>query len=248
MILFILALDAEGIAKLASAFQLFIFVLVNLAVVVMRESGLPSYDPGYRSPLYPWMQIFGIVTSVLLIVYMGWLAILFTAGITALIAPPLANPLDPTAGHKTLNYWPRLRTLRQAATAGAGEAIWLNLTNHLAGGAVSNIFLVKAGRLLTPYARGEETQGALPAPVLPGITRAAIIELAAQHGLEVERRMLSVEDLLDADEVFLTNSGWGVLPVSKVEKKQIGGGAAGEITTKLRAGLLELIDRETGEE
>ena len=84
MIFFILSLDAEGIAKLASTFQLFIFILVNLAVIVMRESRIPSYDPGYRSPLYPWMQIFGMITCLLLIIYMGWLAMLFTVGIVAI--------------------------------------------------------------------------------------------------------------------------------------------------------------------
>lgn len=78
MIVFIVVLDAEGIAKLASAFQLFIFMLVNLAVIVMRESRITSYDPGYKSPLYPWMQLFGILTSFVLIIYMGWMAILFT--------------------------------------------------------------------------------------------------------------------------------------------------------------------------
>lgn len=81
MIFFILVLDAEGIAKLASAFQLFIFMLMNFAVIVMRESHIPSYDPGYRSPLYPWMQIFGIIVCLLLILYMGWMAILFTLGV-----------------------------------------------------------------------------------------------------------------------------------------------------------------------
>ena len=81
MIFFILVLDAKGIAKLASAFQLFIFVLVNLAVIVMRESKIKAYDPGYKSPLYPWMQIAGIILSMILIISMGWLAILFTIGI-----------------------------------------------------------------------------------------------------------------------------------------------------------------------
>jgi len=81
MIFFILAFDAEKIAKLASAFQLFIFILVNFAVVVMRESRIDSYDPGFRSPLYPWMQIFGMITSFALILYMGALAIAFTIGI-----------------------------------------------------------------------------------------------------------------------------------------------------------------------
>ncbi|MBO6574387.1 MAG: amino acid permease [Rhodothermales bacterium] len=81
MVFFILVLDEEGIAKLASAFQLFIFALLCLAVIVMRESRIPSYDPGYRSPLYPWMQLAGILFSFLLILYMGWLAILFTMGV-----------------------------------------------------------------------------------------------------------------------------------------------------------------------
>ena len=82
MIVFILFLDAEGIAKLASAFQLLIFIFLNVAVIVMRESRISSYDPGYRSPLYPWMQIFGMLTSGALIAYMGWLAIVFTLSMT----------------------------------------------------------------------------------------------------------------------------------------------------------------------
>lgn len=83
MIVFIVVLTEEGIAKLASAFQLFIFMLINMAVVVMRESRIESYDPGYRSPWYPWMQIAGAVASFLLILSMGWLAILFTVGMVA---------------------------------------------------------------------------------------------------------------------------------------------------------------------
>ncbi|MEX0776375.1 MAG: aminotransferase class IV [Phycisphaeraceae bacterium] len=172
----------------------------------------------------------------------------FEQGITVLIAPAGANPFDALAGHKTLSYWARLRTLRQAAAAGAGEAIWLNVTNHLASGAVSNVFLVRDGTLLTPIARGQEAAGALPAPVLPGVTRAAIIELAAALGLPVEKRMLSIDDLLDADEVFLTNSSWNVLPVTRVEKKAIGDGAVGPVTRRLREALLELIKRETSGE
>lgn len=169
----------------------------------------------------------------------------FTQGITALIAPPLANPFDPLAGHKTLSYWSRLRTLRQAAALGAGEAIILNITNHLAGGAVSNVFLVKDGELLTPIARDEEVEGALPAPVLPGITRGVVIECAQAMGMTVHKQMLTVEQLLEADEVFLTNSSWHVLPVSKVEKKVIGSGGAGEVTQSLRDAVLAKIEEET---
>ncbi|MEX2401476.1 MAG: amino acid permease [Rhodothermales bacterium] len=83
MIVCILALDVAGIAKLASAFQLVIFMLVNVAVIVMRESRIASYVPGYTSPFYPWMQLAGVITPFFLIALMGWMAILFTVGVTA---------------------------------------------------------------------------------------------------------------------------------------------------------------------
>ena len=84
MILIIFGLSEEGVAKLASAFQLLIFALSCLAVIIMRESQIPSYVPGFRSPLYPWTQLAGIIISVVLIVEMGGLAIRFTGGIIAL--------------------------------------------------------------------------------------------------------------------------------------------------------------------
>lgn len=81
MIVFILILDIEGIAKLGSAFNLMLFGFLNLAVIVMRESKIESYDPGFYSPFYPWMQIIGIVVSFWLIIQIGLLSILFTAGV-----------------------------------------------------------------------------------------------------------------------------------------------------------------------
>ncbi len=78
MLVIIFALSEEGVAKLASAFQLLIFALLNFAVIVMRESEIPSYAPGYRSPLYPWMQVAGIAIPFFLISEMGTLAIVFT--------------------------------------------------------------------------------------------------------------------------------------------------------------------------
>jgi branched-subunit amino acid aminotransferase/4-amino-4-deoxychorismate lyase len=170
----------------------------------------------------------------------------FEQGVTVLVAPAAANPFDPLAGHKTLAYWWRLRLLRQAAAAQAAEAVVLNMSNHLAGGTISNLFLVKDDALHTPIAHGEEVDGALAAPVLPGITRAAIAELAAAESVAVHRRMLAIDDLLAADEVFLTNSSWQVLPVTAVEKARVGDGRVGPLTRRLRAALLELIRVETG--
>ena len=81
IIVFLLLLpDPMSIAKLASAFQLLMFGLLCLAVIVMRESGLESYDPSFRSPLYPWIQLAGIVAPICVILMMGLLPILFSAG------------------------------------------------------------------------------------------------------------------------------------------------------------------------
>lgn len=170
-------------------------------------------------------------------------AAMFENGVMATIADARANPLDPTAGHKTLNYWWRLRELQTAAAKGAGESIVLAVSNHLCGGCVSNIFVVRGGVLLTPIARGEEMEvggkGSLPSPVLPGITRARVIAEARRMGLSLERRMMGVGDVLDADEVFLTNSSWGVLPVVAVEAEPVASGRVGEVARGLRARLLE---------
>lgn len=81
IIVILLFLDPTGIAKLASAFQLLMFGLACFAVIIMRESHIRSYDPGYRSPFYPWMQIFGIIAPIFLIIQMGLLPALFTGGL-----------------------------------------------------------------------------------------------------------------------------------------------------------------------
>lgn len=81
IIVILILFDPTKIAKLASAFQLFLFASICLAVIVMRESHLDSYDPGFRSPCYPWLQIFGVFSPFLLIVQMGWLPLLFTIGL-----------------------------------------------------------------------------------------------------------------------------------------------------------------------
>ena len=81
IIISILIFNPTRIAKLASAFQLLMFTLTSLAVIVMRESKIKSYDPGYKSPLYPWMQIIGIIAPLILIFVMGWVPILFSLGL-----------------------------------------------------------------------------------------------------------------------------------------------------------------------
>lgn len=183
---------------------------------------------------------------------------MFERGTLATLADFRANPFDPTQGHKTLNYWQRLRELQAAAAQRAGEALVFTITNHLAGGCVSNAFVVRGGELLTPIARGEEEEVAsgdsgdgapvrgrgavLGSPVLPGIVRRWVMDWALAEGLECRRRMLTLDDVLRADEVFLTNSSWGVLPVVKLEAETIGPGLPGPISAKLGAAWAGLIE------
>ncbi|MDA1266420.1 MAG: amino acid permease, partial [Planctomycetota bacterium] len=77
----VILLDPVKIAKLASAFQLLVFALLCIAVVVMRESGLDSYDPGYKAPFYPWLQVVGVLAPMVLIAQMGLISTLFSAAL-----------------------------------------------------------------------------------------------------------------------------------------------------------------------
>ena len=83
MIVAIIFLDVERLASLGSAFLLLLFALINVSVIVMRESRLSSYAPGYRSPLYPWMQILGAVTTLGLIFTLGVFYVVFVVAIIA---------------------------------------------------------------------------------------------------------------------------------------------------------------------
>lgn len=82
MLFFLLAFNVAAVAKLASAFQLLLFALLNLGVIVMRESKIKEYDPGFNAPWYPWLQIVGMILSFVLIFEMGLLSILFTLAVS----------------------------------------------------------------------------------------------------------------------------------------------------------------------
>ena len=76
MSLIILFLDVEKIVKLASAFKVSMFIAVNICVIVLRETAVQWYKPTYKSPLYPYIQLFGILSGILLLFYLGWMPIL----------------------------------------------------------------------------------------------------------------------------------------------------------------------------
>jgi branched-chain amino acid aminotransferase len=150
------------------------------------------------------------------------------------------NPYDVQAGHKTLNYFSRLAALRTANLRQAGEALWFNVHNYLQSGSISNVFIVKNGVLRTPPAHREMQDktlaDAMPyarSNVLPGVTRGAVMDFAREASIEIQFGAINVDQVLDADEVFITNSIMGVMPVCRIERKVIGNDKPGPMTTRL---------------
>lgn len=159
------------------------------------------------------------------------------------------NPYDIQAGHKTLNYFSRLAALRAANNRGAGEALWFNVHNYLESGSISNVFLVKDKKLLTPPTPADLNDSVVAAKApysksaaLPGVTRQAVLELAAAASIEVQIRALSINDLLEADECFLTNSIMRLMPVCRIERRAVGQDKPGDITRKLTAAFSTLAE------
>jgi len=153
-------------------------------------------------------------------------------GIRAAIVDAARNSRSPLSGLKAIGYIESLLARSQAAGAGAEEAVMLNERGLVAECSTSNIFVVTSGRLLTPSVEGG---------ILPGITRGVVLELASSLGIEASECDVTVADLLDADEAFITNSIIEILPVVAVDGKPIGKWEPGEVTASLSKGYRELV-------
>lgn len=133
--------------------------------------------------------------------------------------------MDPSV--KSGNYLTSVLAMREARgrRPGVHEAILSTADGQIAEGASSNVFIVRAGALLTP---------ALSVGILEGVTRGKVIQLANKAGIAVvEATDLTAGELKHADEVFLTSAVRGVLPVTEVDGRHIGDGLPGPITLKL---------------
>jgi branched-chain amino acid aminotransferase len=128
---------------------------------------------------------------------------------------------------KTHNY---LQGILARLETDADEALLVDSEGFLTEGATSNLFFCVDGTLVTP---------SLDGPILPGITRAIILELADELGIPVETGRYTPEDLRQADEAFLTNSTWEVRPISRVGDTQFGGGPITEQLAEAFDGLVE---------
>lgn len=159
----------------------------------------------------------------------------YVKGVRAVISSARRNETSPLSRIKSLNFLDNLLARRVARAAGVEEALFLNVRGNVAEAASSNVFLVLGGELVTP----DPSSG-----LLPGITRAVVLELAARLGLSVEERAVSLAELRDADEAFLTNSVVELLPLVSVEGGPIGKGKPGPVTLQLHAAYRSLVQEE----
>jgi branched-subunit amino acid aminotransferase/4-amino-4-deoxychorismate lyase len=159
----------------------------------------------------------------------------YQTGVTVILCPYHQNTADPTCGHKTLSYFSRLLALGLAQRNEAAEALWFTTDNRLAEGCVSNVFLVKDATLYTP---------SLETPVLPGIARKTVCRIAEQESMELVEKDLYIADVLEADEVFLTNVVMEVLPVTHIEKHTVGDGKVGPIVNQLRERFVQTVEQQ----
>jgi branched-chain amino acid aminotransferase len=139
--------------------------------------------------------------------------------------------LDPRV--KSVGYLINILARAEAIASGADECIMLDMQGYICEGSGDNIFLVKRGVLLTP-------------PVqfgLEGITRQTVIEIAKELSIPFHETALTMYDAYTADEIFVTGSGAGIVPVAEVDKKPLGGGKAGRITNQLIEAYAEVIKK-----
>jgi branched-chain amino acid aminotransferase len=125
---------------------------------------------------------------------------------------------------KSLNYLNNIMAKIEGLQAGCVEALMLNAKGEVAECTGDNIFIVRNGMLMTPP---------IDAGILEGITRDAVIELAAELKIPVQQVPFVRHDIFIADECFLTGSAAEVIPVVKLDSRVIGDGKPGPITQKL---------------
>lgn len=120
---------------------------------------------------------------------------------------------------KSIALLPNILLRQQAVEQGAAEAILLR-DNEVTEGAASNVFIVKDGVIITP----PKTDC-----LLPGITRDLVVEQAHEHDLPVEETIIKQEELLVADEIWLTSSTKEILPVTQLNNQNVGTGKPGPV-------------------
>ncbi len=120
----------------------------------------------------------------------------------------LKNPTSPLTYIKSICYTDNLMSLKGARVAGYDEVLHLNYRGEVCEGAISNIFFVREGIVRTPHRF---------CGLLEGIMRRRVLERLTDLGMKVEEGSYSLEEILESEEIFVTNSLMGIMPVTEIE-------------------------------
>lgn len=194
-----------------------------LRLAVTRGEG--RFGIGYKDSLTPNI----VIVTKKFEDYPPWM---YRRGISANVVNLRQNEYSPLSRIKSLNFLIYILARLYAREKGFDDAILANTKGDIAEGATSNIFIFKKEVLSTP---------SLASGILAGITRATVIGLAKKSGIKVIEKRISYRELLDADEVFFTNSLAEILAVTNVDSEKIGRGSPGSFTQTLHLSYQEEV-------
>ncbi|MHB1276199.1 MAG: aminotransferase class IV [Candidatus Humimicrobiaceae bacterium] len=126
--------------------------------------------------------------------------------------------------HKGLAYFENIFSRNEAISKGANESLFVSVDDFILEGSVSNIFMIKKETVFTP---------SLDFNILAGITREKVLKICSDNNVKVKEEKLKLKDLYEADEIFITNSMIGILPVKKIENYTLRKEVPGSITKKI---------------
>jgi branched-chain amino acid aminotransferase len=161
----------------------------------------------------------------------------YAQGFRAVVSAIRRNSRSPVTFMKSANGMENMLARQEARGAGADEALFLNDRGFLTEASGSNLFLVDRGVVKTPR---------LGSGILPGVTRAAVFEVAGRVGLPISEVNLRPEQLQAADEAFLSNSLIEVMPLTAVGDWVVGCGVPGPLTLRIMEGYRGMVGSETG--
>ena len=157
----------------------------------------------------------------------------YKEGIRVVVVDVVRNhPKSVSPSIKTSSLLNNMFAMREAYARGAEEAVMLSYRGEVAEGSQTNVFLVQGRAVKTPTAE---------VGILAGITRELVLTLAREQGFEIEECVFPPEELPSADEIFITSSTREIVPVVRVDEKQIGDGRPGPVTLALLQAYRERV-------
>lgn len=142
-------------------------------------------------------------------------------GVKLIVSSTLRDSSNPLFRHKTLSYMQNVIARSTALKEKAFDAVFLDSRKRVLEGAISNLFIIKNNAVLTPP---------LSLNVLPGITRNCVLQIAKMLKLDAAEKEITINDLIGADEAFLTNSVVGIMPIKQAGNRKIRGKVPGKLT------------------